>query len=296
MINRKLPLVSSLILIAIFLSSCSWFRIKHVRKLSPNEQPLPAKSASLNELVEQINVFAESTNSLKLNVIYQLSGGSGKKGEIADYRETEGFILLKKPGYIRLIGLAFKVTVFDMVSDGKEFHIYVPPKNKFIVGLNEQPIKPRNDIPVNLRPQHLFSALMVAPLQTDSEQERLNLEEDQEGNRNFYIVTLSKELGNRLLATERKIWIDRFDLRLVRQKYYDSQGRIRTDVIFNNFQKFEGKDYPSVIDFHRPQEQYSLRIKVSKATINPSLKDDQFVLQQPQGSELVDLTKEASTP
>ena len=79
-------------------------------------------------------------------------------------------------------------------------------------------------------------------------------------------------------------------------------GKLRVQVLMRGFQTF-GQDYdidqPSheiVIKLNRPQEQYSLRIKVSKATINPTLKDDQFVLQQPQGSELVDLTKEASTP
>jgi hypothetical protein len=47
------------------------------------------------------------------------------------------------PPAIRLIGLAFKVKVFDMVSDGKQFRIYVPPKNKFILGRNDQEIKGR---------------------------------------------------------------------------------------------------------------------------------------------------------
>ena len=292
-VTRRTAIVLVLIYtLFIFFAGCSWFRVKVVRQVPANEKPLPAKTASLSELIERINAVAESTNSLKLNVIYQLSG-SLTTGDVADYRETEGFILLKKPGFIRLIGLAFKVKVFDMVSDGKDFHIYIPPKNKFIYGFNEQKIKPRKEIPVNLRPQHLFSALMIAPLQPSPEQERLSLEEDEEGKRKYYIVTLAREIGNGLIAFERKIWIDRFDLRIVRQKYYDLEGKVRTDVIFNNFQNYQGKDYPSIIDFRRPQDQYSLRIRVNKASINPNLNEDQFTLAQPAGSELVDLTKEA---
>ncbi len=279
--------------LTILLGGCSWFRVKVVRPVPANEKPLPAKTASLTELIERINAVADSTNSLKLNVIYQLSG-SLTTGEIADYRETEGFILLKKPGFIRLIGLAFKVKVFDMVSDGKDFHIYIPPKNKYIYGFNDQKIKPRKEIPVNLRPQHVFSALMIAPLQPNRDQERISLEEDEEGKRKYYIVSLSREIGSGLIAFERKLWIDRFDLRIVRQKYYDLEGKVRTDVIFNNFQNYQGKDYPSIIDFRRPQDQYSLRIRVNKASINPNLTDDQFTLEQPAGSELVDLTKETA--
>lgn len=293
MINRKLPLV--LILIFTFLlPSCSWFRVKQIRRIPASERALPAKTASLNELVQQINNIVENTNTLKLNVLYQLSGGSTSTSEISDYRETEGFILLKKPAFIRLIGLAFKLKVFDMVSDGKDFHIYIPPKNKYIFGFNTQEIKPRKDIPVNLRPQHVFSALMIEPLHINLDYERLSIEEDEEGRRKFYVLMVMEEMGKGQLTLQRKIWIDRFDLRLVRQKYYDKQGKVRTDVIFSNYQDFQGKDYPAVIDFRRPQDQYSLRIRVNKASINENLKDDQFTLEQPEGSELLDLTKESA--
>jgi hypothetical protein len=99
---------------------------------------LPAKTANLEDLARLVNDAAQDVQSLKLTVIYQLTGGSINTGQISNYRETDGFILLKKPEQIRLIGQAFKVTVFDMASDGKEFRIYVPPKNKFIHGLNNQ--------------------------------------------------------------------------------------------------------------------------------------------------------------
>ena len=48
---------------------------------------------------------------------------------------------------------------------------------------------------------------------------------------------------------------------------------------------------PPVIDFTRPQEDYSLRIRISKVVINEPLRDEQFVLEQPSGTELVDLQK-----
>ena len=88
----------------------------------------------------------------------------------------------------------------------------------------------------------------------------------------------------------RKIWIDRFDLRLVRQKLYDN-GRMVSDIAYREFKNFEGGDYPSVIDFSRPQEDYSLRIRISKAATNETLSDEQFVLEQPDGTEQVDLTE-----
>ncbi len=114
-------------------------------------------------------------------MIYQLTGGSINSGEISNYRETDGFVLARRPSWIRLIGQAFKVKVFDMVSDGKQFRIYVPPKNKFILGRNDQEIKGRKDVPINLRPQHIFQALIIDPVSTDNDGNMRVLEEEQEG-------------------------------------------------------------------------------------------------------------------
>jgi hypothetical protein len=47
--------------------------------------------------------------------------------------------------------------------------------------------------------------------------------------------------------------------------------------------------FPRVIEIKRPQEEYSIRLTVDKAVINEPLRDDQFALQQPPGSQLVNL-------
>jgi outer membrane lipoprotein-sorting protein len=280
------------LILLVFLSSsrCSWFRVKQTLRVPVSEQALPAKTASLEELTRVINDRAREIQSLKLTVIYQLTGGSINTGEISNYRETDGFILLKKPGQIRLIGQAFKVTVFDMASDGKEFRIYVPPKNKFIHGLNDQEIKARTDVPVSLRPQHIFQALAVQPLELQEDRDFLFLEEDQEGKHKYYILTVVARTVTSM-ALQRKIWIDRFDLSLVRQKTFEESGKVLSDIAYSNFRDFDGGRYPGIIDFRRPQEDYSLRIRVNKGTINDSLRPEQFVLEQPPGTELIDLTR-----
>jgi len=77
---------------------------------------------------------------------------------------------------------------------------------------------------------------------------------------------------------------------LARQKLYD-EGRTVSDISYHEFKDFDGGDYPSVIDFARPQEDYSLRIRISKAVLNETLRDEQFALEQPEGTEQVDLTQ-----
>jgi len=290
--HLKPPATACLAILFVVLasSSCSWFRVKQTYRIPASEQALPAKTASLEDLIRGINQTAEKIQAIKLTVIYQLTGGSINTGEISNYRETDGFVLARGPSWIRLIGQAFKVKVFDMVSDGKQFRIYVPPKNKFIVGRNDQEIKGRKDVPINLRPQHIFQALIIDPVTTDNEENTRILEEDQEGKHKYYVLSIVGPAKEGVGSLRRKMWIDRFDLRLVRQKLYEG-GRMVSDINYREFKDFDGGDYPSVIDFTRPQEDYSLRIRISKAVMNEALRDDQFVLEQPDGTELVDLTQ-----
>jgi len=290
--HLKLRTTACLFILFVFLASsnCSWFRVKRTTRIPVSEQALPARTASLEELIQRVNQTAQKIQALKLTVIYQLTGGSINTGEISNYRETDGFILARRPAWIRLIGQAFKVKVFDMVSDGKQFRIHVPPKNKFILGRNDQEIKGRKDVPINLRPQHIFQALIIDPVTADRDQDMRVLEEDQEGKHKYYVLSIIRPAKEGVGALRRKIWIDRFDLRLIRQKLYDD-GRMVSDITYREFKDFEGGDYPSVIDFTRPQEDYSLRIRISKAAMNETLRDEQFVLEQPDGTEQVDLTQ-----
>ena len=177
-----------------------------------------------------------------------------------------------------------------MVSDGNQFRIYVPPKNKFILGRNDQEIKGRKDVPINLRPQHIFQALIIDPVSTIRTGNTRVLEEEQEGKHKYYVLSIIGPAKEGVGSLRRKIWVDRFDLRMVRQKFYE-RGRIVSDINYREFKDFEGGDYPSVIDFTRPQEDYSLRIRISKAVTNETLRDEQLAWSSQDGTELVDLTQ-----
>jgi outer membrane lipoprotein-sorting protein len=128
------------------------------------------------------------------------------------------------------------------------------------------------------------------PVSTDNDGNVRVLEEDQEGKHKYYVLSIIGPAKQGVGRLRRKIWVDRFDLRLVRQKLYD-EGRVVSDISYREFKDFEGADYASVIDFTRPQEDYSLRLRISKAVMNETLRDEQFVLEQPDGTELVDLTQ-----
>ena len=62
-----------------------------------------------------------------------------KKGHVTDYKEIRGYVLARKPASLHMIGLMpiVRTTAFDMVSDGQQFKLWIPPKNRFVIGKNE---------------------------------------------------------------------------------------------------------------------------------------------------------------
>ena len=79
------------------------------------------------------------------------------------------------------------------------------------------------------------------------------------------------------------------------QLIYDENGAVATEATYQVYQDYNGVRFPSVIQINRPQEEYSIRLTVVKLVINDPLRDDQFALQQPAGSLLVDLDQPQPT-
>ena len=73
------------------------------------------------------------------------------------------------------------------------------------------------------------------------------------------------------------------------QIIYDVNGEVTTEATYQVYKDYGGVTFPNVIEINRPQEEYSIRLTVEKLAMNEPLRDDQFALQQPPGSQLVNL-------
>jgi outer membrane lipoprotein-sorting protein len=82
----------------------------------------------------------------------------------------------------------------------------------------------------------------------------------------------------------RKTVFDRADLRPREQVMYDESGSVVTDVLYDEYKEFNGVLFPTTIRIWRPQEEYSIKLEVTKLTINGRIMDDQFVLEPPSGA------------
>jgi outer membrane lipoprotein-sorting protein len=251
------------------------------------------ETASSSDLVERINAEATKIQTLKATVALSASVGGSKRGKITEYQEIRGYILARKPSSLRVIGLfpILQNRVFDMVSSGKEFKLWIPSKNQFIVGHNDV-ATPSTPLLGNLRPQVIYDALLLqavdlhelAVLEEGEHQviepatQKLVLQPD-------YTLDVIKQNGHGWYLS-RKIVFDRTALQPHEQLLYDEHGSIVTDVLYDEYREFNGVLFPKNIQIWRPQEEYSIKLEVTKLTINGPVLDEQFVLEPPSGASL----------
>ena len=100
--------------------------------------------------------------TLNATVDISTSVGGEKRGKVTDFKEIRGYILVRKPNMLRMIGLypIVRNKAFDMVSDGQEFKLSVPATNKFYIGHN-QAIKDSANPLDTIRPQAIYDALLL---------------------------------------------------------------------------------------------------------------------------------------
>src|SRR5579864_3042556 len=178
---------------------------------APQTAIRPQLDADQTELVESYNRQADAVHALNASVQMSPTAGSAYSGVIHEYHEVSGFILAARPALIRVIGQApiVSTNIFDMVSDGQTFRIFIPSKNEFLVGPTELERATKNPIE-NLRPQHLMDAFFWQPIQAG---DPVVLEQVDAPPARYYALSVLHGGGSKLEIT-RKIWFNRSDLRI----------------------------------------------------------------------------------
>jgi outer membrane lipoprotein-sorting protein len=297
--------------LALMLTSAFGCAVSQKKTVKPSQAPAPLQTATKEQLLDAYNRQAQAIQSLNAGVTMKLTAGSAYSGVIEQYHEVNGFILAARPASIRVIGQAPVVSknIFDMVSDGSTFSIYIPSKNKFIVGPAN--LERRAEKPIeNLRPQHLVDALFWPAI---TEGAPVLFEEASEGPSRFYILTVvrlepqqstsgssdaaspapgqqaSSQRATASWGIARKIWFDRADLRVSRIENFGAGGKVASDVAYANWQTTAAATYPWQINVTRPSDDYQLQIAIKKLTVNEPIAPDRFSLPQPPGTDLVNL-------
>src|SRR5258706_4074718 len=106
------------------------------RRLERHLQVGNLREATKEELVAKINAEAAKIKTLNATVDIAASVGGEKKGKVTDYQDIKGYMLVREPDQLRLIGLfpVVRNKAFDMVSDGTTFKLSIPARARFILG------------------------------------------------------------------------------------------------------------------------------------------------------------------
>jgi len=275
-------------LLALFAVAHSGCAVRRTVRVSPRAVAPPAQEASLSDLIASVNAQSKAIQTLAATVDLEPTAGSVYSGVIKEYHDVKSYILAQRPAMIRMVGQApvVRTDIFDMASDGEEFWLFVPSKNKFIVGKIGVQTPAKNPLE-NLRPQHILEALLIPPVDPDSE--RAFRYEAEDGARRYYIVEVL-EKGSDSLNLKRQIWFDREDLRIDRVEFFGPQGVYLEGVQYAGYQDFQGVRYPTRIKLNRPVEDYGLSITVQKVNFNQPIAPEKFELKQPQGVDRVELS------
>ncbi len=258
------------------------------------EEIRPQLESSEDDLLASYNSQVRSVQSLQATVDLIPSTGTTYSGVIEEYHDVPGFILAQRPATVRVIGQAPVVAkdIFDMVSDGKEFRVYIPSKNSFLVGPTAL-VRPSKKPLENLRPQHVVEALFWPEL---TPSENVLFEQFDFNVSRYYILTLLRTAEGGKFAIARKIWYSRMDLRVSRVQLFGAGGKLDSDIQYSDWQPVPAAEgapatnqasFARDIHIWRPQDDYKLEIKILKLTLNETISPDRFELAQPAGTDLV---------
>ncbi len=270
---------------AFLLCGCA---VKRTTRLAASAIPPPPVAASAAELAEKLQKQHDAIRTMTAIMELEPTAGSVYSGVISQYHDVRAAVLLQSPEQIRMQGQApvVRTSIFDMVSDGKEFKLWIPSKQKFIVGSTEVTRPVKNSLE-NLRPQHILDALLVPGFDSASQQCFLN--QERQDARIYYVLNIIAREAGESVVLLRRVWFDASTLKLSRVEYYDASGAVVEDVKYSDYQDYQGLQFPLHIQLDRPDDGYSLGMTVTQATFNQPIAPEKFILDKPAGAEEIRL-------
>ncbi len=277
----------------LLLSGC--FLVFTKRRLPIPKAPSVVLSATPQQLVDRLDRRWDRLQTLNAKVEIQSSELNSKQGIAKDYTTFPAIILIRKPRFLRVYARVpvIDTTLFDLASNGKDFTLYVPSKDKAFEGPDTPAKKATNELE-KIRPAFFFNAMAVRGLDpgdvysvtADSE----TIEDPSKKHLLMipeYILSIMRpKPGSRELTPIRVITFQRSDLLPAEQDLYDSQGTLDTHVTYSDYQDFGFGKYPSTIVIRRPLEGFRIVITVESVRENMTLNDGQFVVKVPGGTAI----------
>jgi len=269
---------------------------KTTRAVQKTQPPEIYISTSVEALQKRVSERDAAIKTLNASVLITATTGGGKEGKISQYTSLSGYIFVRKPGNLRVIMKApvLGSRAVDMVSDGTNFTLLINrvTSSRVIVGTNAV-TKPSKNGLENLRPAVFFDSLLVPGVGADesvtlTESTRVLQPESKHHDAieepDYELTIMKKKDGDpHILQRTRTIHISRVTMLPFEQDIYDDDGQVVTQATYDHYQPYGDQQFPALITIKRPLDEYSLKLEITKLTLNEPLEDDQFKLEIPPG-------------
>ena len=265
------------------------------RRVLKTEAPTVYQTATVEQVEQQVSQRDVAVKTLKAQVQITAATGGSKEGKLKEYTSFTGYIFVQKPADLRVILQLPLIgsSALDMVSDGQTFTLKRASShgNIWMQGTNKVTTPSKNGLE-NLRPSVFLDSLLVPGVPTGeyvtmTESSRVLHEDVHHKTETIepdYNLTVLKTTGGNILHVQRVIRINRVTMLPYQQDIYNDKGEIETQATYDNYQTHGGQQFPAEITIRRPLDEYSLKIDVTKLTLNEAFEADQFVLAIPPGT------------
>ncbi|MEO8736707.1 MAG: hypothetical protein ABI380_09230 [Edaphobacter sp.] len=264
--------------------------LSHTRIVPRTHLAEVVMSTTLDQLIRQVNTRFDAIQTMKATVEISASTGGSLQGKVTESPSFSGYIFLRKPEDLRVILLVpvLRNQAMDMVSDGKNWKLWIPPRNRAMEGTSQVTAPSKNGLE-NLRPAVFFDSLLVRGLQSNeivsltsdirivpNPKKKNELVEEPD-----YDLQILSQPEGQTEHTLRVIHISRVNLLPYQQDIYNTDGKVVTQAVYSNYQDFGSSPFPTKIVITRPLDQYSLTVTITKLTLNQKLDNDQFEMKIP---------------
>ena len=273
------------------LTGCLW----HTRRVPKAKMPVNVLAATPQQLVQVIDQQYEAVNAMFAQVTFTATEGGSLKGSEKTFTSFSGYIIIRKPESLRVIGYLPVVhsLAFDMASDGQTFKLWIPPRNEAIEGTNTVGQESSNSFE-NMRPYMFLDSLLIPKIGpedlltvtgdsntiVDPKTKKLEIEPE-------YLLTVeSRQDKSNLLLVHRVIHFSRIDLRPSEEDIYDQNGQIQTQALYGPLQRYGTELFPGTITLRWPLQQQQILITIEKLKVNPPRNDQEFELKIPSGAKV----------
>lgn len=273
------------------LNGCLW----HTRRVPRAHMPAHVLSATPDQLVQIINRQYDAVDSMFAAVTFTASEGGSLKGSEKTITPFSGYIIIRKPESLRVIGYLPVVhsPAFDMASDGQDFKLWIPPRNEAIEGTDTVTQESANGFE-NMRPYMFVDSLLIPKIGTDDllsvtgdsntivdpKTRKLEIEPE-------YLLTVESRQGaGNWMLVHRVIHFSRINLLPSEEDIYDQNGQIQTQAFYGPMQTFGGEQFPGTITLRWPLQQQQIVITVQKLKVDQPVNNDTFEVKIPRGAKV----------